>query len=85
MQERSNNALLPSAVEVSPGAADAALHDLKKELAKWKERVPKLAAALRERTDQADRLQSAVDKFHGPESVALPGGNQAGSGEQIVD
>ena len=87
MQELSNNALSTSAVEVSQGAADAALHDLKQELAKWKERVPKLAAALRERTDQADRLQYEVDQFHGPESSGLAAGNQAGiqSREKVID
>ena len=87
MQELSNNALSTSAVEVSQGAADAALHDLKQELAKWKERVPKLAAALRERTDQADRLQYEVDQFHGSESSGLAAGNYAGiqSREKVID
>ena len=40
---------------------DKTVADLTQELAKWQERVPKLAAALRERTQQADQLQVELD------------------------
>lgn len=69
------------------GADDAALEVLKQELAKWQERVPKLAAALRERTDQADRLQAEVDKLVSPGSSTSAGGHEAGiqAREHLID
>ena len=40
------------------GADDSELDSVKQELAKWQERVPKLAAALKERTNEVERLKA---------------------------
>ncbi|MCZ6658439.1 MAG: hypothetical protein O7C67_14185 [Gammaproteobacteria bacterium] len=40
------------------GAHDSELDSVKQELAKWQERVPKLAAALKERTNEVERLKA---------------------------
>jgi predicted flap endonuclease-1-like 5' DNA nuclease len=72
MQELSNSGLTRSAdnapEETGSGPARAPgkgreLDDLKQELAKWQERVPKLAAALRERTEHASELQAQIEKL----------------------
>ncbi len=50
---------VPMNEEGSPvGAHDSELDSVKQELAKWQKRVPKLAAALKERTNEVERLKA---------------------------
>jgi predicted flap endonuclease-1-like 5' DNA nuclease/predicted nucleic acid-binding Zn-ribbon protein len=56
-------------------APDAGLPELRQELSKWQARVPKLAAALRQRTEQAQKLQAKLHAMAeaNPEKVAHEG------------
>lgn len=49
-----------SASDAPPAAADA---DLREELAKWRERVPKLASALRQRVEEAQNLKQELERL----------------------
>jgi predicted flap endonuclease-1-like 5' DNA nuclease len=57
----------PAASEATPAPAGAELaggdEALREELAKWRERVPKLAAALRQRTEEADALKQELERL----------------------
>ncbi|MFV2090429.1 MAG: hypothetical protein ACC642_07230, partial [Pseudomonadales bacterium] len=44
----------------NPSLGNASLEDLQKELAKWQARVPKLAAALRERTNELEGVKAEL-------------------------
>ncbi|NIP13439.1 MAG: hypothetical protein GWM88_01315 [Pseudomonadales bacterium] len=46
------------------------MEDLKQELTKWQERVPKLAAALRERTEHANDLQTQLEALEASHRAA---------------
>ena len=67
-------------------AANTAVEELQEELAKWQERVPKLAAALRERTEQTDRLQAQVDAARERDSASSDASGEAGirAREQLI-
>ena len=63
MQDMSNVGVEPGSQVPNSTDADAGSKDveaLQAELAKWQARVPKLAAALRERTEAAERLQEQL-------------------------
>ncbi len=96
MQELSNNMLTPPAGEPPAVRVDAAgeagadapeLRELQLELAKWQERVPKLAAALRERTQQAEKLQAEIDRLRAGGGPSVGGDDDAGirGREQLID
>ena len=58
MQKQASDTV-PMNEEGSPvGAHDSELDSVKRELAKWQERVPKLAAALKERTNEVEKLKA---------------------------
>lgn len=67
---------VPSAAD--PAALNSALDDaasdaaLREELAKWRERVPKLAAALRQRTDECERLKTRLGQLAGESAPTAP-------------
>lgn len=63
--EQTSRADYPAAPE--PAAAGEAV--LREELAKWRERVPKLAAALRQRAEEADALRQELERLRCRESV----------------
>ena len=67
------------ATPVQPAAPAAPPTDAKAELAKWRERVPKLASALRERTEQVGLLESELARL---QSEA---GSTAGAGLKARD
>ncbi|HEX7036382.1 MAG TPA: hypothetical protein VF210_11435, partial [Pseudomonadales bacterium] len=62
--EQSSQVHDPVSAEQPPAApaagSDGALRD---ELAKWRERVPKLAAALRQRAEEAEALKQEVERL----------------------
>jgi chromosome segregation ATPase len=64
------------------GMADADVEALRAELAKWQERVPKLAGALRERTNELEALKAQLDER--PAEVSEPAA-ESGSGIQARD
>ncbi|MFW6094187.1 MAG: hypothetical protein ACODAC_09455 [Pseudomonadota bacterium] len=51
----------------SPDPAETDLDALKAELAKWRERVPKLAAALRQRATEVEGLRTEIERLRGEE------------------
>ena len=58
MQDQAGD-IVPMNEEGSPVGADASeLESVRQELAKWQERVPKLAAALKERTNEVAKLKA---------------------------
>ena len=60
---------MPAAGTSDPTPGDETLRE---ELAKWRERVPKLAAALRQRTDEATALKQELER-----QKSLPGAGQS--------
>ena len=62
MQEQTNNS---EASEVSQaGQPESDSHDsLREELDKWRGRVPKLASALRQRTEEAESLKAELEEL----------------------
>ncbi len=65
---------IPSTSPLDDDPAPDALH---KELAKWRERVPKLAAALRERTQEVDALRQQLHSGAGRETASPTSGIKA--------
>ena len=64
-----------------PAAADqtgdeTSSETLRDELAKWRERVPKLAAALRQRTDEAQTLRAQLERLQQAATAEPPAGLQ---------
>lgn len=53
----------PEAPAAAPQAAPAGEAALREELAKWRERVPKLAAALRNRAEEAESLRQEIERL----------------------
>jgi predicted flap endonuclease-1-like 5' DNA nuclease len=69
----------PAGAAVTPGQDGAAAVTeaaLRAELAKWRERVPKLAAALRQRTAEVEQLRRGLD---GGAALSGNGGGNAGA------
>ncbi|MEM8766509.1 MAG: hypothetical protein AAGE43_03635, partial [Pseudomonadota bacterium] len=86
MQETTGaSGLVTAGTAADPGYADSsALEALKAELAKWQERVPKLAGALRERTGEVEALRKELAELE--RNTAMSGaGNNAGTGIQARD
>jgi len=70
-----------------PAAADqpgdeTSSETLRDELAKWRERVPKLAAALRQRTDEAQALRAQLERLQQAATAEPPAGLQLAVGLQ---
>ncbi len=58
---------------------------LREELGKWRERVPKLAAALRQRAEEVQRLQQELERMRGlqPASGEVPAG--IGARDELIE
>ena len=54
------------------GTAEGNIESLRAELAKWQERVPKLAAALRERTEQLNTAEAELQQLRASPGNAVP-------------
>lgn len=80
--EQTSRAELPALAAAEPaGDGDEVLRD---ELAKWRERVPKLAAALRQRAEEAESLRRELDELRRERDELRRAGDGAGSAEAPV-
>lgn len=68
------------ATPVQPAAPVASPTDANAELAKWRERVPKLAFALKEKTAQINLLEVELERMQAAASSALGSSSSSGSG-----
>jgi predicted flap endonuclease-1-like 5' DNA nuclease len=78
----------PAASEATPApaAAERAGGDepLREELAKWRERVPKLAAALRQRTEEADALKQELERLRRAQGDGQSGAAGIRAREELI-
>ena len=82
MQDQANiSSEFPAVTDATTGASNMSVEELQKELAKWQARVPKLAGALKERTQEVETLRARLDS-----QGSLPaGGAEQSSGIQARD
>jgi predicted flap endonuclease-1-like 5' DNA nuclease len=82
MQDQANiSSEFPAVTDVPAGTSNMSAEELQKELAKWQARVPKLAGALKERTQEVETLRARLDST---EPLSVGGGEQS-SGIQARD
>jgi len=80
--EQTSRAEMPALAAAEPaGDGDGVLRD---ELAKWRERVPKLAAALRQRAEEAESLRRELDALRRERGELQRAGDGAGSADAPV-